>query len=182
MWHQIVDISSDSHRSFQDTFHTCASGISWGHYSLDCLSGLNSFIPCVCTVTYLSFSKIQTTNGYLLQEAWQLFVTHMYHINNTGLHGTFHGIHRSRETGCDKRGVIVHSSIPLFPMCWAVVKINVELAQARPNNLMTFINTLTIISQINLNHLQLVLKRAKHLFELRRIILFCIQTCIWNSM
>ena len=93
-------------------------GISWDHYSLDCLSGLNSFIPCVCTVTYLSFLKIQTTNGYLLQEAWQLFVMHMYRINNTRLCGTFHGIHRSRETGCDKHGVIIHISIPLFPMCW----------------------------------------------------------------
>ena len=61
MWSSIVQL---------DLFYT-GMVVVCGLLQLCCFHSLNSFVPCVCTFTYLSLSSWLTMNCSLLQEAWQ---------------------------------------------------------------------------------------------------------------
>ena len=69
----------------------------------------------------------------------------------TGIHWAFQGVHGSQEPGCDKHGVNDTYWHSIIPRTGAIVTINVELAQARPNNCKIIIMHL---NQIIIIHLQ----------------------------
>ena len=86
--------------------------VAW-QLQFHCLSRLNPFIPCVCAFTYLSSSIIFTADTSSSINVQLSECSYTWACQYTGIHGAFQDN---------------------IPCTGAVVMINVELAQAHPNN------------------------------------------------
>ena len=60
----------------------------------------------------------------------ELTITHVNHIDNTGIHGAFQGVHMQISgTSVQQRGSMIYIYIPKIILhVWAVVMINVGLS------------------------------------------------------
>ena len=97
-----------------------------GQLQVHCLSRLNTFIPCVCTFTYLSLLIVLMADTSSFSCPCCSFEygckSRTWARQYTRIHGAFQGIHRSREPGCDKWYILRYnySARMQGPLSWSM--------------------------------------------------------------